>query len=425
MARNRGTGVLVALALALLAAALSPGAARADGAALHALARLDPVAAEFADDGSGIAIRLPLSQPVPFRVFFLDTPPRLVVDFREVDFGGADPMAAVHSKRITGLSWGPFTDGWSRMVAELDGPMALTSAEEKTTGAMDGALIRIALRPTDTAAFQARVAADRASDQASAGAGDWRLPPPASVAAAKTARQTGDRPLRVTIDPGHGGIDPGAQAGRVREAAVVLTFAMDLAERLKRAGMEVELTRRSDQFVPLETRISVARASGADLFLSIHADALAEGEAAGATIYKMASEASDLASEQLAERHDRADILAGVDLTGNDDEVAGVLLDLARQETQPRADKLAVDLGTALQAAGVPMHRHPIQEAAFSVLKSADIPSLLIEIGFLSSPEDRARIDDPAARARMVAAIQAGIEDWAATDAAEAQLLRQ
>ena len=105
--------------------------------------------------------------------------------------------------------------------------------------------------------------------------------------------------------------------------------------------------------------------------------------------------------------------------------MAGVLLDLARQETQPRADKLAVDLGTALQAAGVPMHRHPIQEAAFSVLKSADIPSLLLEIGFLSSAEDRARVDDPAARARMVAAIQAGIEDWAATDAAEAQLLRQ
>lgn len=425
MARNRGTGVLVALALALLAvllaAVLSPRAARADGAALHALARLDPVGAELADDGPGIAIRLPLSQPVPFRVSFLDMPPRVVVDFREVDFGGADPMAAVHSKRITGLSWGPFTEGWSRMVAELDGPMALTTAEEKTTGATDGALIRIALRPTDRAAFQARVAADRAS----AGAGDWRLPPPAPVAAAKTARQTGDRPLRVTIDPGHGGIDPGAQAGRVREAAVVLTFAMDLAERLKRAGMEVELTRRTDQFVPLETRISVARASGADLFLSIHADALAEGEAAGATIYKMAAEASDLASEQLAERHDRADILAGVDLTGNDDEVAGVLLDLARQETQPRADKLAVDLRTALQAAGVPMHRHPIQEAAFSVLKSADIPSLLLEIGFLSSPEDRARIDDPAARARMVAAIQAGIEDWAATDAAEAQLLRQ
>jgi N-acetylmuramoyl-L-alanine amidase len=189
--------------------------------------------------------------------------------------------------------------------------------------------------------------------------------------------------------------------------------------------MDVLLTREEDTFVPLELRISVARAAGADLFLSLHADALAEGQATGATIYRLADEASDMASARLAERHDRADLLAGVDLEGQDDEIAGVLMDLARIETQPRADSLAAALVEAMTKAGVKMHRHPIQDAAFSVLKSPDIPSLLLEVGFLSSEADRKRLTDPVWRAMMQEAIRTGIAAWAVTDAAEARLLRQ
>jgi N-acetylmuramoyl-L-alanine amidase len=139
----------------------------------------------------------------------------------------------------------------------------------------------------------------------------------------------------------------------------------------------------------------------------------------------LADEASDRASERLAERHDRADLLAGIDLSGHDDVVAGVLMDLARTETEPRAARLAEDLKGAITAAGLKMHRHPIQGAAFSVLKAADIPSLLIEVGFLSSDKDRQRLADPQWRATMQGAILSALQSWASADAAEARLLRQ
>ncbi len=400
-------GLLRAFALALAGPALADQ--------LTALAQLDAARSTLADKGQGLAIDLTLSQPVPYRVSFLADPPRLVVDFRQVDFGVAAPGSIGRSDRVQHLEWGPFRAGWSRMVAVLDIPMALQSATE-TRGPGGAAHLSLRLVPTTPAAFETTVGAG--------GGAGWALPPVAQVDK-PLGRQTGDRPLRVVIDPGHGGIDPGAEAGGKTEAAEVLAFARELAEGLRRAGMEVTLTRETDLFVPLETRVSIARAAGADVLLSIHADALAEGEATGATIYRMDDKASDAASEQLAERHDRADLLAGVDLSGSDDEVAGVLMDLARTETRPRAERLATILADTIKAAGIRMHRHPIQKAAFSVLKSADIPSLLLEIGFLSSPKDRERLDDPVWRAGLEQAILTALSAWAIADAAEAQLIRQ
>jgi N-acetylmuramoyl-L-alanine amidase len=405
--------------LASLLFALCAGRGSAVAEDLAALARLDASASHIADaaDG-GVAIQLALSQPVPYRVGFADGPPRLVLDFREVDFGAGDPTRINGSGQVVAVAWGPFQAGWSRMVVELAGPVALVGADERRSG--DGATIDIRLAPADRDSFARAVA----SSAAAASTGPWALPVPARVDAPKR-RQTGDAPLVVVLDPGHGGIDPGAEAGGVTEAATMLTFARELADVLRRAGMTVVLTREEDVFVPLETRISVARAAGADVFLSLHADALAEGEATGATVYKLAREASDAASERLAERHDRADLLAGIDLSGHDDLVAGVLMDMARTETEPRAARLAEALRVAIQGAGLKMHRRPIQGAAFSVLKAADIPSLLLEAGFLSSDKDRARLADAAWRAQMQGAIRDALRAWAVADAEEARLLRQ
>jgi N-acetylmuramoyl-L-alanine amidase len=394
-----------------------PVAAGADE--LTALARLDPAASAIEDLGQGVSIVLAISQPVPYRISFMANPDRLVVDFREVDFGANDPGRLNKSRNISDLRWGAFAPGWSRLVAVLDRPVRLESAEERS-GPAGTAKISLRFAPTTAADFTSTALALAASAKAEG----WALPLPAKVDA-PILRQTGDHPLKVVLDPGHGGIDPGAEAGKTDEAKVILGFAIELAETLRRAGMTVNLTRQTDVFVPLETRISIARAAGADLFLSLHADALAEGEATGATVYKLAPDASDAASAQLAERHDRADLLAGVDLSDSDDEVAKVLMDLARRETQPRADKLAEALVVAIQAKGLKMHRHPIQAAAFSVLKSADIPSLLLEVGFLSSEKDRERLVDPKWRADMQGAILQALEAWAITDAAEARLLRQ
>ncbi|OZO45628.1 N-acetylmuramoyl-L-alanine amidase, partial [Pseudomonas fluorescens] len=139
---------------------------------------------------------------------------------------------------------------------------------------------------------------------------------------------------------------------------------------------EVVLTREDDSFVSLERRIAIAHEAGGHVFISLHADALAEGRARGATVHLLRESASDEASQQLAERHDRDYILSGVDLSGQDDVVAGILMDLARQETQPRAERLAKHIVDGLKQAKLPLRTRPIRYASFSVLKSADIPSI-------------------------------------------------
>jgi N-acetylmuramoyl-L-alanine amidase len=222
-------------------------------------------------------------------------------------------------------------------------------------------------------------------------------------------------------------MDPGASHGELTESALVLAFAQDLAEALRRAGgFEVALTRDTDRFVSLDARVRLAREAGAQVLLSLHADSLEDGEAMGVALYTLAFEASDAASAQLAERHDRADLLGGgADMTGVGDEVALVLMDVARAETRPATERLVQALLARIGAAGLPTHPRPWQQAAFSVLRAPDIPSVLVELGFLSSARDRARLVDPAWRAAMVAALVAGLEAWRDDEAGRALLRRQ
>lgn len=386
---------------------------------LTALARLDPAGSVLTDKGQGLAIDLRISQPVPYRVSLMDGPPRLVVDFREVDFTGLSPERLGRAERVRDVAWGAFAPGWSRMVIETDIPLRVKSADLHRHP--DGsATIGLRFLPTTPADFAARIA-DQGGGAAAAG---WALPE-TPRADPVTERQKGERPLRVVLDPGHGGIDPGAEVDGQTEAALMLSFSRELAELLRRAGMEVTLTREGDRFVPLEARISIARAARADLLLSLHADALAEGDAKGATIYLMDEKASDAAAARIAERHERGDLLAGVDLSGNDDEVALVLMDMAQTETRPRGERLARILADTVKANDIRMHRRPIQAADFAVLKAADIPSLLLEVGFLSSKADAENLADPVWRARLQQSILTALQAWAIADAAEAGLIRQ
>jgi N-acetylmuramoyl-L-alanine amidase len=371
---------------------------------LSALARLDPAASSITDQGETLSVTLQLSQPVPWRVRLADNPRRLIMDFREVDWSGIADMRR-DSSRIADLRAGSFRPGWSRLVMELRAPMAVMTAEMATD---TGATVRLGLVPTTPADFERQAALPEPAE--------WALPQAATLPA-PTPR--GEGPLTVVLDPGHGGIDPGAERDGHTEAELMLTFARELKELLVRdGGFRVVMTRDDDIFVPLEARISVAHAAGADVFLSLHADALAEGEAVGATIYTLSEDASDEAARALAERHDRDDLLSGIDLTEQDDLVATVLMDMARTETQPRVDRLALALRQSISGAGLKMHRHPIQQAGFSVLKSPDVPSLLIELGFLSSASDLERLIDPEWRASMAAAIRDALRVWAAEDAA-------
>ena len=402
---RRCVGMVVPLVLALCAGLAAPAQD------LSALARFEPAGSAVADDGPGIAIRLAISQPVPWRVRLMDNPPRLVLDMREVDWRGLADMAR-QGQRVRDLRAGVFRPGWSRLVAELSGPFTVAEAGMATGGT--GAMLTIRLAPATPDAFAARAAVADPPEWAPPRAADLPRPEP---------RGTG--PLVVVLDPGHGGIDPGAERDGHSEANLMLAFARVLKEEfLRQGGALVVLTRDEDVFVPLEARISIARAAGAHVLLSLHADALAEGQASGATLYTLSEEASDKATAKLAERHDRDDLLAGVDLTEQDDLVAQVLMDMARTETAPRTDRLAGALEGAIKQEGLAMHRRPRQAGGFSVLKSPDIPSVLIELGFLSSSRDLRRLTDPEWQARMARAIRAGVMAWAAEDAALSSLPR-
>ncbi|WP_146589975.1 N-acetylmuramoyl-L-alanine amidase [Puniceibacterium confluentis] len=366
------------------------------------------------DSRVGAEVHLKVSQGVPWRVFTLTDPDRLVVDFREVDWQGADPAALRQSEKVTALRIGGFRPGWSRLVAVLALPMPLQQAGLTVDAETGAAELLLRLGAADRAAFDARAGAPQDPR--------WDLPPASAV---RPVPQ-GAGPVVVMIDPGHGGIDPGAEAGSASEADLMLTFARELREVLLRAGgFEVAMTRDTDSFISLEGRVALAHAAGADVFVSLHADSIDEGIARGAAVYTLAEDASDAASAALAERHDRDDLLAGVDLSGADDRVANVLLDLARLDNTPRSQAMAQHLLDGIRNAVGRVHKRPLRQAGFSVLKAADIPSALIELGFLSTAGELANLQDPAWRAGMAAGIRDGLQAWALEDAALARLRRQ
>jgi len=388
--------------LLALVSALWAAAAAADD--LAGLARIDGAASELRDTARGTEVTLALSQPVPWRLFTLDGPTRLVIEFNTAAWTGQVPGT---SALVSGIAPAAAPEGWSRVVLALASP-----AEVETAGlsrqADGSARLGLVLVPTDAATFAASAR-------------------PAPVAPAPPPGRDRSRPM-VVLDPGHGGIDPGAEAGGLNEKTLMLAFARELQERLIRGGLfDVTLTRERDEFVPLDTRISRARAAGADVFLSLHADELPEGagDASGITVYTLDLEATDEASQRLAERHDKNDLLAGVTLEGQGDEIALVLMDLARADTAPASEALAVNLKAAFRAEDLALVGRPLRSAVFSVLKAADYPAALIELGFLSSEADRARLTDPAWREAAQRAIEAALVTWSLDEAARSGLLRR
>ncbi len=383
---------------------------------LTALARVDPGPSKVSDGWfGGTTLELHLSQGVPFRVFLLDNPARLVVDFREADWTGVKTSDLLAEPgNVSDLRFGPFQPGWSRLVADLSEPMLPREIGMPVDAGSGKATLEIRLEAVDVAQFAA--AAGAPVDPA------WTL---ALAAPPKPAAPAGDDRFLVVLDPGHGGIDPGAQRDGVSEKDLMLSFAQTLRDTLMRDGIDVLMTRETDMFVALETRVAIAHQAQGDLFISLHADVLEQGGAKGATVYTLSEDASDTATEHLAARHNRSDIIAGADLTGSDDQVAGILLDLARQETEPRSVAAARTLVEGMKAAGGPMNRRPLRNAGFSVLKSADIPSVLIEVGFLSSERDLNNLRDPVWRAVMVSGIADAIKVWRDEDAALKPLIRK
>ncbi len=365
------------------------------------------------DDGNGVALTLTLTQAVPYRLFLLDDPRRLVLDFQGLEWGRLDGTALDQAEAISGVRFGLFQPGWSRMVLDLNAPLRIQSAGLDVARR---ATVTVDLTPTSATEFARDAGAPENGAWAQIAENAPDLPAPTSE----------DGPVTVVIDPGHGGIDPGAILGEVQEADLMLLLATELAEMLNDTGqVRALLTRETDRFVSLEGRMSMARSVNADLFISLHADSLEQDNAQGASIYTLNAKGVDAAARRMAERHERGDLLAGLDLSGHGDRVATVLMDLARAETGPQSDRFADAAVEALTNTGVLMNSRPRRDGQFAVLNAPDFAAVLVETGFLSNPQDRARLATPQGRAPIVTGLTDAVQIWAQEEAALATRLRQ
>jgi N-acetylmuramoyl-L-alanine amidase len=224
------------------------------------------------------------------------------------------------------------------------------------------------------------------------------------------------RPL-IVIDAGHGGHDPGAVREGVREKALTLALARALRDELLRGGgVRVALTREDDRYLMLAERSGIARRLGADLFLSIHADSVETGDASGASLYTLSERGSSQIAERMAERENRADRINGVQLAETSDAISAILVDLSQREAQARAEEFAALV--LREARGrVPLRDDPLQSAAFVVLKSPDVPSVLFESGYISNSGDTARLLSPEGRRAFAEATARAVRAYFARQA--------
>ncbi len=340
---------------------------------------------------------LALTAPVPYRVFLLADPYRAVVDLPDVDW--RLPAASDDGRGlVTAQRYGLFKPGISRVVLDLAGPVAIAKsfALPPIGGAKDR--IVIDLKPTSRAAFLAAVHGALVPPPRAQQPAPGPVPPP-------PRRRPGDRRL-VAIDPGHGGIDPGTiGAGRVFEKDVTLAMARVLQKALRETGRyEAMLTRNKDVFIELRDRIKIAQQAGADVFVSLHADSIADRSVRGASVYTLSETSSDAEAAALAAKENRADALGGVDLSAHSQPVAQILIELTQRVTMNASAVLARDLVEELHGVGRTLpkaHRY----AGFAVLKSPEIPSVLIEMGYLSNRTDERELKNPRFRRRFTGAV--------------------
>ncbi len=340
-----------------------------------------PVAtdARLGGDEAQTRFVMDFSRKIELRAFTLADPYRVVIDIPQVVFQLPPKTGESGRGLIKAFRFGLVMQGGSRLVFDLSKPAKVEKAFVVDSTEAAPARLVLELSPTDRASFLRRTVIDNRAA-------------PADVTASKgTAAKDGDpRPL-VVLDPGHGGLDTGTKGpSGEEEKDIVLTFAQRLRERLEKSGKyRVLLTRRDDTFVALADRVRIAREAGATLFVSIHADSLphGEGDAQGASIYTLSDTATDSEAARLAEKENRADVIAGVDLKSEPDDVAGILIDLAERETKSFSTQFAHKLATEMKSV-TRMHKKPLKSAGFRVLRAPDIPSVLVELGYVSNRQD-------------------------------------
>ena len=400
--RSIGKGSALGLLCGLLVAGF--GAATAG----TALAADLPVAtdARLGGDEARTRFVLDLTKRVEVSAFTLADPYRVVLDLPQVMFQLPAKVGETGRGLVKAFRFGLVMPGGSRIVLDATAPVRVEKAFVIDPVDSQPARLVLDLVAIDRDGFLRNIALENRPG---------RSQPPAKID--RDAKDADPRPL-IVLDPGHGGLDSGtiAPTGDT-EKAIVLEFAQQLRDKLEKSGKyRVAMTRTDDRFVPLADRVQLARSRQAALFLSIHADALPhrDSEARGASIYTLSETASDAEAARLAEAENRADVIAGVDLSAEPNDVADILIDLAQRETKAFSANFAHALAKELKATSR-LHKHPLKSAGFRVLKAPDVPSALIELGYVSSSQDLKYLLSDAWRSRATDSIAQAITTFFAT----------
>ncbi len=393
------TAILVALATALVHAADSMDMPAAAGGPVMLGARI-------VGDANRVRFVADLSRQVKATVFTLADPDRIVVDLPEVRF--ALPELAGTSGRgvISAFRYGLISPGKSRIVMDLSAPALI----DKTfvIDPADGQPARLVIDAVPTTREKFLAAVHSYKEQQLAVAADE-----AARAPALAPGDHGDKPV-IVVDPGHGGIDNGAHgSGGVLEKDVTLAFGKTLGKLLEATGRyRVVYTRDDDSYISLGDRVTVARRNNADLFVSIHANSFPGGSVRGAIVYTASDKASDTMAASLANTENESDALAGVDVNAADSsDVMSILNDLTLRETRNFgvvfARNLVKELGKTTR-----LFKVPHQEAAFKVLEAPDVPSALVELGYLSNPNDAKLMVTQAWQDKTAESIVKAVDDY-------------
>jgi N-acetylmuramoyl-L-alanine amidase len=395
------TAILAAAAFISWAGAMLPATAVFAGEATPIVSD-----ARVIGDNQRVRFIADLSAKVDLTVFTLADPYRIVVDLPEVHFALPTDAGSGGRGMISAFRYGLFAAGRSRIVIDLAAPVAIDKTFVTDPTADQPARLVVDAVPTTRDLFLANARAYRQDKGvAAAERADRTLAAPVAPSAGRRV---------VVLDPGHGGIDSGAHGrGGALEKTVTLAFAKALAAALgDRGRYEVYLTRDDDSFVTLGERVALARAHNADLFLSIHANSFPGAAVRGATVYTVSDEASDKMAAEMAASENQSDILAGIDVDGEDsDQVKDILLDLTRRETRNFgvvfARHLVDELGKSTE-----MFKIPHQQASFKVLEAPDVPSALVELGYLSNSGDERLLQSAGWRSEAAQAVAAAVDEF-------------